>query len=350
MKIIINILFIFFVTITYAQKDNFERFLAEGKAEFNKSFEEQDYDVAVKVLERAVQLKPENTEAKYFLGYAYSRLNAKDGASLISMKLDLTIKSSEQFEAINKLTPKYEGEIVVLDPYSKITSEWGSMAMTYWHKGQNDQALWAFNEGKKRGGFSDFILGLNKEILDACDENAILFTSGDQLTIPLWYLQIVEGYRKDIAIVDANLLESSWYATYLVNQKVVTFDLPEETLDNLEIQEWTPQKITIDDFSWTVKPTYEETYLFRCDLLLLSILKANNFERPVFFTDGFPEERQLNLTDNLWSYGFLVDAINLYDDGAIELDYDMIEMQKLMSLANENSPDEIWFVEFLKRL
>ncbi|WP_198680079.1 tetratricopeptide repeat protein [Aureibaculum luteum] len=350
MKIIVTILFVFFVSITYAQKDNFERFLAEGKAEFHKNFEEQDYDVAVRTLERAVQLKPENTEAKYFLGYAYSRLNAKDGASLISMKLDLTIKSSEQFEAVNKLTPKYEGEIVVLDPYSKITSEWGSMAMTYWHKGQKDQALWAFNEGIKRGGFSEFILALNKKILDSCNENSILFTSGDQLTIPLWYLQIVEGYRKDIAVVDANLLESSWYATYLVKQKVVTFDLPEETLDNLEIQEWAPQKITIGDFAWTVNPTYENTYLFRCDLLLLSILKANKFERPVFFTDGFPKDRQLSLTDNLWSYGFFVDAINFYDDGPLELESDTSEMDALMALAIKNSPDELWFVELLKRL
>ncbi|WP_175418882.1 tetratricopeptide repeat protein [Aureibaculum algae] len=350
MKIIVTILFVFFVSITYAQKDNFERFLAEGKAEFTKSFDEQDYDNAVKVLKRAVQLKPENTEAKYFLGYAYSRLNAKDGASLISMKLDLTIKSSEQFEAVNKLTPKYEGEIIVLDPYSKITSEWGSMAMTYWHKGQKEQALWAFNEGKKRGGFSEFILALNKKILDSCNENSILFTSGDQLTIPLWYLQIVEGYREDIAVVDANLLESSWYATFLVKQKVVTFDVPEETLDNLEIQEWAPQKITISDFAWTVNPTYEETYLFRCDLLLLSILKANKFERPVFFTDGFPKDRQLSLNENLMPFGFLVNTINIDDDGPVELEDDKSKMDALTSLANENSPDEIWFVEFLKRL
>ena len=62
LKIIVTSLFVFFFSFTYAQKGNFERLLADGNAEFTESFEEQDYSFAVKVLERAVHLKPENTE------------------------------------------------------------------------------------------------------------------------------------------------------------------------------------------------------------------------------------------------------------------------------------------------
>ena len=47
--------------------------------------------------------------------------------------------------------------------------------------------------------------------LDSCQENAIMFTIGDNDTFPLWYLQEVEGYRTDIKLINTSLFATDWY-------------------------------------------------------------------------------------------------------------------------------------------
>lgn len=354
---LVLIFLLFIVNFNIIHSQNYESIILTDSAKtlFNatkdllqEELDAYNFSAIASLLERAVNLNPQNDEARYFLAYTYSRMNCPDARRMIHMNKDLMIKSSEQLEALIKIHPKYKGEIIALDPYSKIAAEWGSMALCYLYHHQEDSAIWAFKEGKRRGGYQDFYLENFRRTLDACDKNALLITSGDMVIFPLLFLQTIEHYRTDITVIDKGLLGTSWYPNYLAKNDLLKFDLPMEVIDTIEYISWKEKTEKIGNFSWKLKPTYNDEYLLRDDRVLLSLLKANKLEKTVYFTPAFDPNNQLSLTEYISNQIVVKKLIYTKTQEAFNLSNykeKIIPILQLTKFYNNNSKDELYLLD-----
>jgi hypothetical protein len=316
MRPLIIIISVFISTLSFSQvTTSVETVIVDsGKYEFKLQAKKDtaDYSKAYRILTNQVKLNPKNAEFRYFLGYAIDRLNADDGKGMFQLKKEMTIKASEQFEEVNRLEPVYKGELFILDPYAKLTSIWGSLAEAYLNRKVIDSAKWSFSEGKKRGGFIEPILEFNRQLLNSCDSNAILVTYGDNITIPIWYLQTIENYRTDITVVDANLVNTIWYPKYLKAERNLKISFSDAVIDTIEYKQWQSQQVTVVNpidttqvFSWELRPTYMDNYILKGDRILFDIFQQNYFTRPIYFNNNSDSSYNLFLSPYLVDEGLV---------------------------------------------
>lgn len=328
--------------------------LRDARAEMAKEFYARDYDRAVELLETGLQQRPQDPELLYFLGYALSRRDAPDARANLALTRGGIARASSCFERVIQISPRYSGTNLALDPYSKIGSLWGALATAYGYAGKPDSLRWALEEGRRRGGFLPPLLELGRNLLQSCAAQAILFSSGDNLTYPLLYLQAVEGVRTDVQLIDISLLNTLWYPEWLDSVAVNPIlreelqlsaipDLVEGPVGPVVVGLQHPNCPNRDAFSWELPPRPDNAYLVRSEYVLLQTILLNGFSREVYFTAGFPDTDLLGLEPFLEN-GILVRRLNPCADLNLRPALDYTRRYSFASLNDAetkvaNSPD-----------
>jgi len=176
-------------------------------------------------------------------------------------------------------------------------------------------------------------------LLQSCAPNGVLFTNGDNDTFPVWYLQDVEGVRRDVKVVNLSLLNTPWYIKQMKDNDPYNVGTLKIRYSDTQIQDirpiaWESRSVSIpipqnfkeglpqDLFNtynvsdssvlrqgaitFQLKPTlnFGNVKAIRVqDIMVKEIVESNIWERPIYFAVTCSEDSKIGLDEYLMMEG-----------------------------------------------
>ncbi len=187
-----------------------------------------------------------------------------------------------------------------------------------------------FDSHDRRGDYVAWDYSYN--ILQTCEKDAILFTNGDNDTFPLWYLQDVEGVRRDVRIVNLSLVNTPWYIEqmkkkpYYAEAKAVPISMSDKQIQEIQPVQFEETKLSLPvppevyarfgitdtaetnkgRLEFTMRPTLQFGQIGALrvqDIMTQDIIFQNNWKVPVYFAVTCSPDSKIGLDEYLWFNG-----------------------------------------------
>jgi tetratricopeptide (TPR) repeat protein len=163
-----------------------------------------------------------------------------------------------------------------------------------------------YKEHNRHGDYIPWDYAYN--LLMSCRPNSVLFTNGDNDTFPLWFIQEVEGVRKDVRVVNLSLVNTNWYVKQLkTHEPKLTVGFSDEEINTLEPQPWRFKqavgfKVPNSNISVEIEP---RGYLKVQDIMVLHIVQNNYPKHPIHFAVTVSDDNMMGLEKYLVMEGMV---------------------------------------------
>lgn len=360
MKYITNIVLICLICMHTTQVFSQEKSLKEQALE---KFKSENYNDAISLLEQALNHSPNDADIYYYLGW-FNHYQAYDSRPLKGYDY----RSSERiFEYLNKA--------IELNPQNGDAkyfygAECSGNAFNAMQNYDSEKLKYFYELAYKKGAYPDWLIEFGENFLNSCDQNAILFTAGNADFDVCSYLQLCCNFRIDITLIPIGNIDRPWYVSFLKkglknSVRRIEIGLTENQILDIHPFKWKETDVLINvsqqdkqefnlptnyQMQWAVFPDLQSermsskiesetankrTYLSPRQAILLQIVEDNFSNRPIYFSNFAEASLYGGLNEYFQNCG-LVSKLTPIKTKDTDFQFDRLSIEKLLIPNNFN--------------
>jgi hypothetical protein len=278
-----------------------------------EEFRKEHYSEAIALLEDAAVQTPDDAEVFYYLGW-FNHYRAYDSRPLKGYDYSYSEQIFKYLEKALRLKPDYG------DAKYFYGAECSGNAFIAMQNYDSERLKYFYKLADEKGAYPPWLKEFGRNFLNSCDSNAILFAGGNADFDVCTYLQLHENVRTDVTLVPIGNIDRPWYVQFLKNGlngaiKKIEINLTDQQIMDMHPFKWDTTTVSIKTsqsdikefelqenylLQWRVEPDLfsermhskiesekakKRTFLSPQRAILLQIVEENFSKRPIEFSN-----------------------------------------------------------------